>query len=187
MRMNAFIKSLLAPSVAVLLLGAQGALGDVLAQEQPAEQPQAGAAPKDTKTEVFGSWTVVCSTGEKKRCVAQQQLANAKNNQVLAAAAVRIGDSGAELILQTPSGVVIAPGVTLSVDSQETAKAPFTACAPRACEAIFKIDQNLINSLAKGKSFIATVQSLRGKNVNIEFQLDGFVKAYAAFKKGVTN
>jgi invasion protein IalB len=115
-------------------------------------------------------------------------LANPKNQQVIAAAAVRISkDGGAELLVQAPTGVVIAPGVKLSVDGQETAKAPFTACAPRACEAIFKIDQNLINSLAKGKALAATVETLRGKSANIEFQLDGFVKAYAAFKKGVTN
>lgn len=181
------IKSSIVLSAAMLLLMALGHGTPVMAQDQAAEQPKAEAAGK-TKSEKFGTWTVICSTEEKNRCVAQQQLASNKNKQVIAAAMVRLGkEGGAEFTVQLPPGVVIAPGVTLTVDDKELAKAPFFACAPRGCEASFKIDQNLINGLAKGKALSASVTSLRGKVVAIQFKLDGFVKAYAAFKKGVTN
>ena len=180
------LKALWGPSLAVLVLFAPGAGADALAQDSAAEQPEANADARKNTVETFETWTVVCSSAEKKRCVAQQQLSNPNNQQIIASATVRLTKDGfAELSVQTPSGVMLAPGVTLKVDDKETAQAPFVACAPRACEANFKIDQNLINSLAKGKTLSARVQSLRGKDVGIDFQLNGFVKAYAAFKNGV--
>lgn len=185
--MNKLVKSACVTAAAMLLLMAHGAGKHVLAQEGSAEQAPAEGASKKTTSETFGSWTVVCTSGEGKLCIVQQQLANAQNQQVLATAAVKLNpEGGAVFLVQTPSGVMIAPGMVLAVDNQEVAKAPFVACAPRACEAAFKIDQSLINSLAKGKALSATVQSIRGKGVNIVFQLDGFVKAYAAFKSGVS-
>ena len=57
---------------------------------------------------------------------------------------------------------------------------------PRACQAAVIIDQDLINKLAKGTALGATVQTLRGKPLGLQFTLEGFTKAYAAFKKGVT-
>lgn len=185
--MNNVIKTLCVPALAAVLLFAAGATGTVQAQDEAAEQPKAADPVKKT-TETIGTWTVICSeAAEKSRCVAQQQLANTKNKQVVAAALVRLSkEGGAELVLQTPSGVILAPGVTLTVDGEEAGKAPFEICAPRGCEASLLINQDLINKLAKGKSFTVTVQSMRGKSVALEFQLDGFTKAYAAFKNGVT-
>ena len=85
-----------------------------------------------------------------------------------------------------PTGVVIGPGMALAVDGEEAAKAAFRTCGPRACQAAVIIDQDLINKLAKGTALGATVQTLRGKPLGLQFTLEGFTKAYAAFKKGVT-
>lgn len=186
--MQNLFKSIVMPSLAALLLFAPVAVGEVLAQDQQADQQKASSPVKKT-TETIGTWTLTCATqDEKTRCGLQQQLANKKNKQVVASAIIRIAkDGGAELVLETPTGILLAPGVTIAVDGQEAGKAPFTACAPRGCEASITIDQNLINALAKGKAFSVTVKSIRGKDLSLQFQLDGFTKAYAAFKKGVTN
>lgn len=177
--------------LAGLLLAMPVLTGEVRAQDQSTDQtaqPPKDQPPVKTTTETIGNWTLACSTsGESTRCAIQQSLANSKTNQVVASATVRIAkQGGAELMFETPTGVELAPGVVVAVDGQEAGKAPFTACAPRGCGASIMIDQALINSLAKGKVLSIALRSIRGKTVTLEFQLEGFTKAYAAFKSGNT-
>lgn len=186
--MNKHARPLCALSAAVLFLFAQGTSLSVMAQDSGAEQPKAGAAKSNYTTQPFGAWTLVCTTGDKKACILQQQLVDPKSKRPLASATVEVTtERGAELLMQSPPGVFIEPGMGLKIDDKEAAKAPFTACAPRACEAVFKIDQALINGLANGKELSIAIQSISGKPVNIGFQLNGFVEAYAMLKNSITN
>ena len=89
-------------------------------------------------------------------------------------------------MFDTPTGIMITPGVALKVDDKDAGTATIRACGPRACEAAAVIDQNLINSLAAGKVLSISVQSVRGKDLSLQFQLDGFTKAYGSFKKAIT-
>jgi invasion protein IalB len=178
--MNGLFRSLITAAAALALFAAAPAM----AQE---EEAAAGAGAKTT-TETIGSWTVTCSEGgEVKRCVMQQRLATKEKRQVVASATIRVTkEGGAELIIAMPTGVVIGPGIALAVDEGEAATAAFRTCGPRACQGAVSIDQALINKLAKGKTLGATVQTLRGKPLGLQFTLDGFTKAYTAFKKGVS-
>lgn len=180
--MNGLFRSFLAATAALMLLAAAPAT----AQEEDADA-EAGAGAKTT-TETIGSWTVTCSEGSKgKRCIIQQRLATKEKRQVVASATIRLTqEGGAELIIAMPTGVVIGPGMALAVDGEDAAKAAFRTCGPRACQAAVIIDQDLINKLAKGTALGATVQTLRGKPLGLQFTLEGFTKAYAAFKRGVT-
>ena len=179
--MNRLVRSLLPAAAAFAILAAPA-----MAQEEDGDA--AASVGGKTTTETIGSWTVTCSEGGKaKRCVMQQRLATKEKRQVVASATVRVPqEGGAELVIAMPTGVVIAPGMVLAIDGKEAAKAAFRTCGPRACQASVAIDQNLINTLAKGKTLGATVQTLRGKPLGLQFTLEGFTKAYAAFKKGVS-
>lgn len=176
--MNGLFRSLIPAAAALALFAAAPAM---------AQEEEAGAGAKTT-TETIGSWTVTCSEGgEVKRCVMQQRLATKEKRQVVASATIRVTkEGGAELIIAMPTGVVIGPGIALAVDEGEAATAAFRTCGPRACQGAVSIDQALINKLAKGKTLGATVQTLRGKPLGLQFTLDGFTKAYTAFKKGVS-
>ena len=176
--MNGLFRSLITAAAALALFAAAPAM---------AQEEEAGAGAKTT-TETIGSWTVTCSEGgEVKRCVMQQRLATKEKRQVVASATIRVTkEGGAELIIAMPTGVVIGPGIALAVDEGEAATAAFRTCGPRACQGAVSIDQALINKLAKGKTLGATVQTLRGKPLGLQFTLDGFTKAYTAFKKGVS-
>jgi len=180
--MNLFVRSLLPAAAALVLIAAVPAM----AQEEDGE---AAAGPgSKTTTETIGSWTVTCSQGGKaNRCVMLQRLATKEKRQVVASASIRITqEGGAELNVAMPTGVFIAPGMVLLVDGAEAAKAAFRTCGPRACQAALTIDQDLINKLAKGKTFNTNVQMMGGKPLSLQFSLEGFTKAYAAFKKGVS-
>jgi invasion protein IalB len=176
------LKSLI-PAAAALALCL---VAPAMAQEEDADA--AGGVGAKTTTETIGSWTVTCSEGGKaNRCVMQQRLATKEKRQVVASATIRVTkEGGAELIIAMPTGVVIGPGMAVTVDEAEAGKAAFRTCGPRVCQAAVSIDQDLINKLAKGKTLGATVQTLRGKPLGLQFTLDGFTKAYSAFKKSVS-
>lgn len=184
------LRMTLVAATALVLLApfSVGSHGEAVAQEQDSGTKKQDTGPVKTTTEQIGKWTLTCSTASSKtRCLVQQKLASKKNNQVVASARVQIGkDGSAELVFDAPTGVLIAPGVALKVDDKDAGVASFRACGPRGCEASAVIDQNLINTLASGKVLAITVQSVRGKGLTMQFQLDGFTKAYAAFKKAIT-
>lgn len=186
--MTKYARPLCALSAAVLFLFAQGTSLSVQAQDSNAAQPKAGAAQSKFTTQAFSAWTLVCAADDKTACIMQQQLVDPKSKRPLATATVQITkERGAELLVQSPPGVFIEPGMALKIDDKDAAKAPFTACASRACEAVFKIDQDLINGLAGGKELGIVIQSVSGKPVTIGLQLTGFSEAYAALKNNVAN
>jgi invasion protein IalB len=196
---------------AVVAMTAGAALdadGIVLAQNRqppprPAPAPQHPATPPapETKqaapparvpfrTEImrFDHWTVTCNEfaegPKKRRCTAQLQVTQEKSNKVLLAWTVGLDNENRPVsLIQTPTGVSIAPGVELHLGKAAARKMPFVSCEPSRCTASIAVDNGLVRDMSAAESADVVIYAPNGSGVKFNFPLAGFDKAYAELAK----
>jgi invasion protein IalB len=150
-----------------------------LAQDAPApEQP--AAAP--TVTEPGSGWVKLCGKdpkGAKEVCFVQREL-RTDSGQFLASAGIRgvEGEARKILLVQTPVGMLIQPGMRVQVDKGKQEAAKYTICFPNACFAELPVDDAFVASLKKGNELILTTLNQAAKGVNFKLSLSGFTAAY---------
>jgi invasion protein IalB len=187
--------------VAQNLQGTTGDTGTALTpQSQPGRLAQAAppsgqsqqaqpapAAPKiPTRTEIltFDGWVVTCNEFESQKnrvCSALLQILQQNNGQVVFSWTVA-HDSNKQVVavMQTPTGVLIGPGVELRVGKSPARKIPFTSCETGRCVASMTMDANLLRDLTTSSTAEAVIQGSQGNTVQFNIQMKGFDKAYAA-------
>jgi invasion protein IalB len=160
----------------------------------PAPTQQAAATPTapqiPTRTEIlnFDSWVVTCSEfaegARTKRCSALLQILQQNTGQVVFTWSVGL-DERKQLVavMQTPSGVVIPPGVELRIGKLPPQKIPFASCEPVRCVAITTVDNNLLREMTTSPTAEAVIQATQGNTVQFNIQLKGFDRAYAALSR----
>jgi invasion protein IalB len=152
---------------------------------QPQQEPPAPKIPIRTEISRFDSWVVTCSEfdeGPKTRaCSAQLQILQEKTNQPVFIWTVGL-DEKKQLVsvLQTPTGVAIAPGVELRVGKITARKIPFATCETTRCVATTIVDAALLREMTTSATAQAVVQGVQGNTVDFNIQMKGFDKAYAA-------
>jgi invasion protein IalB len=181
-----------APSTA-LKYHASKPSGPAVAQSNPPAQttPQAGATlpPQRTETINFDNWIVTCRElldGPKKRnCSAAVAVTRSENGQTVFALSIQPNDQGRLMaLLQTPTGVAIAPGVDVKLDNVSARKFAFDYCEPARCVASLPADSAFVRDLAVATKIAIVTHSSDGKPVSFEFAIKGFDKAYANMTKG---
>ena len=134
---------------------------------------------------VQDNWTVTCRDFADKRhtCSATLQVVQQQSNQVLF---VWILGKNVEnklmSVLQTPTGIVIAPGVDVKFARGPARRAIFVNCDPNRCEATLDMDDALVRDAAAGETAEATVTGTNGQNVKFNLPIKGFDKALAAVR-----
>ncbi len=158
-------------------------------QPAPAAQTPQPAPPQPTRTEIlnFDNWNVTCrdfAEGKRKHvCFAQLQIVQQSNNQVVFAWTIGFDDENHQLMtLQTPTGVLITPGVDLKLTKGSRA-VPYTACETGHCLATLPLDAALVRELTATTDVKATIHASDGRDVEVNVPLKGFDKAYAALTK----
>jgi invasion protein IalB len=157
-----------------------------LTTQAPQQQGTPPAAPKvPTRTEIlnFDSWSVTCaefSEPKSKTCSAVLQISQPNTNQVVFSWTVGL-DNNKQLVsvMQTPTGVIITPGVELRIGKSPARKLPFTSCDAGRCVATTLMDNNLLRDIAAAPTAEAIIQGSQGNTVQFNIQLKGFDKAYA--------
>jgi invasion protein IalB len=158
-----------------------------------ANQSQAAApAPPQipTRTEIlnFENWAVTCNefadAPRAKRCSALLQILQQNTNQIVFTWTVAM-DEHKQLVavLQTPTGVVIPPGVELRVGKLPPQKIPFASCDSGRCIATATVDANLVREMATSPTAEAIVQGSQGNTVQFNIQMKGFDRAYAVLSR----
>jgi invasion protein IalB len=119
--------------------------------------------------------------GARKRvCEAVLQIVQQNSNQVLFNWTVTSNASKQFVtIMQTPTGVVIAPGVELRVGQAPTRKIPFATCETGRCVATLTMDTALLCDMAASATAEATIQGSQGNTVQFNIQMKGFDRAYS--------
>jgi invasion protein IalB len=165
------------------------------AQDAPqTNSGQAALAPAPpqvpTRTEIlnFENWAVTCNefadSPKAKRCSAVLQILQQNTNQIVFTWTVTMDDRRQLIaIMQTPTGVVIPPGVELRVGKLPSQKIPFASCDPGRCIATTTVDANLLREMTTSPTAEAAIQGSQGNTVQFNIQLKGFDRAYAVLSR----
>jgi invasion protein IalB len=159
----------------------------------PAAPPPAAPPPPPqipTRTEIlnFDNWVVTCNEfaeGPRKRvCSALLQILQQNTNQMVFTWAVAVDDKRQMItVMQTPTGVLIAPGIELKVGKIPPHKVPFASCDTGRCVATLPMDAALLQEMAAVPTAEAVIQGIQGNTVQFNIQMKGFDKAFAALSR----
>jgi invasion protein IalB len=164
---------------------AQAAPAQPAAPQQAA--PTAPAQPQPVRTEItpHDNWTVTCRDFADKRraCSAVLQVVQQQNNQVLFVWVLGKNNEGKLVsVLQTPTGVTLAPGVEVKLARGATRRATYVNCETNRCEATLDMDDAFIRDASGSESVEATLYSNAGQGVKFTLPFKGFDKALAAVR-----
>lgn len=149
----------------------------------PAQPP----APQPVRTEIVphDNWTVTCRefADKKRSCSGVLQVVQSQNNQVLFVWLLGKNNDGKVMsVLQTPTGVSIAPGVEVKLGRGPARKAVFVNCEASRCEATLDMDDAFIKDASASDQVEATVYSNTGQGVKFTLPFKGFDKALPAVR-----
>jgi len=160
------------------------------AQANTGQAAQAPTPPQvPTRTEIlnFENWAVTCNEfvdPKSKRCSALLQILQQNTNQVVFTWTVAM-DERKQLVavMQTPTGVVIPPGVELRIGKSPVQKIPFASCDTGRCIATTTVDANLLREMTTSPTAEAVIQGSGGNTVQFNIQMKGFDRAYAVLSR----
>lgn len=182
MAINIFRRSVRGTSMAVLalaVLAGPAAAQNAAAPNAPAADQAAGAA---AQTPPANDWIKLCGEDKntkKQVCFVQREL-RTDSGQFLASAGVRSADGEARriLLLQTPVGMLIQPGMRVQVDDGKQDAAKYTICFPNACFAELPITDAFVTSMKKGGDLVLTTLNQQAKAISFKLSLKGFTQAF---------
>lgn len=157
-----------------------------------AQAPAPAPPPVPMRTEIlrFDSWTATChefADGPKKRvCTAQLQLQQSGSNQIVFSWTMLINDNKQLVtVLQTPTGVAIAPGVEMTLEKAAKRTIPYETCDNGICTASIVMDNNLMRDMSAAANVQVTIQAINGRHVNFNIPLKGTDKALAHMRSKI--
>jgi invasion protein IalB len=157
------------------------------AQPQPPQEAPALKIPLRTEILRFDGWIVTCNEfeGPKRRaCSALLQIMQEKTNQTVFSWTVGLNNNKQVVsVFQTPTGVVIAPGLELRIGNSPARKIPFATCDNGRCVATTTVDANMLREMTTSPTAQAVIQSEQGKTIEFNIQMNGFDKAYAVLSR----
>jgi invasion protein IalB len=173
---------------------AQAPSAQAPAAQAPAAQAPAAPSPPPppipTRTEIlnFENWVVTCNEfaeGPRTRaCSALLRILQQNTNQVVFSWTLAM-DNNKQLItvMETPTGVAIAPGVELRIGKSPARKIPFASCDSGRCVATATMDANLLREMTTSPTAEAIIQGSQGNTVQFNIQMKGFDKAYTVLSR----
>ncbi len=182
--------------LAALLLITSGA---AFAEEAAPKEKTEAAAPAAEKAAEqklpegavqFKDWIKECEKlkgpegKEIELCQISQTLTNTEINQPMlkVAAGYVPGKKDAVLIITLPLGIILPPGIQLTVGEGKAAKVPVTTCLPQGCQAGAQLDKEFTERLKKGNKLIVTFLGPDGKQINAPISLSGFTAGLDSMK-----
>ncbi len=147
---------------------------------------RAEEAQPSSMQEVYGDWSVNCgltgAEGAKTRvCQMSQELRRKETNQLVLAIGISPGDDkvGAKTTVIAPFGLTLADGLRIELDEAELMKGSFATCVPAGCVVEIPLSNDVIKSLASGKTATAvTTIKASGEPMRTDFSLNGFATAW---------
>ncbi len=146
--------------------------------QAPVQIPQGQAAPGAPATDP--GWVKLCSTNPQNNqnvCVITRER-RANTGQLLAAVSVReVGDKKI-LVTAVPPGMLLRPGLQVSIDGSKPTKVSYSICFPNLCFAETEINAEFVGSMKRGNNLVVTTLNQQAKPVNFDVSLSGFTKSY---------
>lgn len=126
-------------------------------------------------------WSKQCvkDPAGKDICFVQQFAVAMPQNAVMLNVAV--GYLGAQgkprMILTAPLGILLMPGLQVTIDSEKPISLPFDSCQTSGCRAAFEMDKQSFDQFRNGKVLTVRYAMMDRKAVDIPIKLDGLAAA----------
>ncbi|MBU1174507.1 MAG: invasion associated locus B family protein [Alphaproteobacteria bacterium] len=131
-------------------------------------------------TGVHGHWQVTCSDGAQ--CAVVQSVAHEDpdNGGIVVIALKGLANGSRLLRVLAPSGVLVEPGLGLTINGVSIGRAAFVRCSPEGCVTEVTLDDSLFTRLATGEAAFFDVFKTGDEGVGYLVPLAGFAAAFAA-------
>lgn len=167
---------------------AQPAPSPAFAADPAAPASSAQPSPGASTPRRFDDWEVVCAPAQKaETCKAVQRLAapgeGGASRVVFAASVVRAAKGGQMvMVLSTPLGGYLTPGMAMKVDGRPLAKLLFETCEAGGCHGGFVLTPSFRRTLERGKTLQVRLWTAKSKSADVAISLKGFGPALAALQ-----
>ena len=144
-----------------------------------ARAPAAANAPALFVKATDGSWQLRCRSDAPDKCVAAMNVANKQNQLVMVWLVGATQAGGLAMTIQTPTGVVLEPGLDFVLDSNAPHHMAFGACGPAACRANLVLDGAIMDEMRKAAKASASFTMQNGRKVTYTVALQSTDKMLA--------
>lgn len=138
------------------------------------------AAAQDVQ-ETFGDWSKSCAANDagNTECFIFQNINNKESNKrMLHLTVVRLPEAERPILVMTvPLGVLLPPGLEITVDGGNASRLPVQICAPQGCQSQVQFSETLLGAFRAGVNGNVKMRSPTGEEVNVPFSLKGFTAA----------
>ncbi len=167
-------------AAAILLLVAVLVLAPASWAQDESQSPE-GA---DSEVQRHQDWAVECRPApesEAELCVMFQRQVLEDGRTLLLMTVRRTTEHPEPVaILQLPLGVLLQPGVSISVDGGEPRELSYTLCNNDGCIAVFPLDGGMKEALKQGMTAEVLVVTADNREVTVDVSLSGFSAALDA-------
>ncbi|CAO3425872.1 invasion associated locus B family protein [Azospirillum doebereinerae] len=132
-------------------------------------------------------WSKRCvkEAGDRETCFIEQYAVAVPANAVLLN--VLFGFLGPEgkprMIMTAPLGVLLAPGLAMSIDAAKPITLPFESCQTGGCRMVADLDQSSLDQFRRGDKMTVRFVTSDQKAVDIPVPLKGFDAALKQLRK----
>lgn len=152
------------------------------------------APPVKLYAKSYGSWIYRCAeeapSGQKpiKSCQVLQQMIVKKDGHNIILATLTFekasNQAGYDLSAVVPLGVLLPTGISLSADRASPITKVVDFCTAGGCFIVPQPAEGLVDELRDGKQGHIQFVYMTGRKITVNFALNGFSEAMAAFDKG---
>lgn len=151
------------------------------AQDEPPGPDGEGA---DSEVTRYRDWAVECrqpqSAGPEVCLMFQRQVLDNGRTLLLMTVRKTADNPDPMAMLQLPLGVLLQPGVSISVDDGEPRELSYTLCNNDGCLAVFPLDDGMKEALVKGITARVVLITADRRELPVEVSLSGFSAALNA-------
>lgn len=135
----------------------------------------------------FGNWNLHCETpvgAKDEHCTLIQRVVSENHKNIrMQLILLRTSDNASYIMrVLVPLGVILPPGLGLSVDDREVGQVGFVRCILDGCVAEVILPLALINVLSKGETATFTIYQTPEEGISVPVSLEGFTEGFNALK-----
>ena len=156
----------------------------------PPPPPQSTIPQLPPGTQSYGNWALVCNQNQPQandgpqRCGLLMRVINQEAQQVLMSLNVSRGPLGnAIIIVNTPPGITIPAGVSLTPENGTAATGGVQVCRPQGCTGVILLSEMLLAEMSAVEMTTLGYTAANGQAVNFNLPTTGFAEGYAAWNQ----
>lgn len=132
-------------------------------------------------TQAYEDWTIGCQAnqaGQQECLMFQDIIADGTDQSIMRVTVVKMPRP--MIIVTTPLGVMLVPGLAVAIDQQEVSRMQFQICIEPGCRSQIDLPPELVQRFKSGVAATITLVGPNGQPIPIPVSLKGFTAAYDA-------